>query len=80
MNTKLTLRLDDNLVKSAKKYSVKTGKSVSRIVADLFSIIEHEIIENKFEMTPTVKTLRGALRKTNIDEMDYKDYLEEKYL
>ena len=80
MNTKLTLRLDDNLVKSAKKYSVKTGKSVSRIVADLFSIIEHEIIENKFEMTPTVKTLRGALKNTNIDEMDYKNYLEEKYL
>ena len=80
MNTKLTLRLDDNLVESAKKYSVKTGKSVSRIVADLFAIIDNEIIEKEFEITPTVKTLRGALRKTNIDEMDYKDYLEEKYL
>lgn len=80
MNTKLTLRLDDSLVESAKKYSVKTGKSVSKIVADLFSIIDNEIIENKFEITPTVKTLRGALRKTNINEMDYKNYLEEKYL
>ncbi|HDK16768.1 MAG TPA: antitoxin, partial [Nitrospirae bacterium] len=29
MNTKLTLRLDDNLIESAKKYSAKTGKSVS---------------------------------------------------
>ncbi len=38
MNTKLTLRLDDSLVESAKKYSVKTGKSVSKIMADLFSI------------------------------------------
>ena len=80
MNTKLTLRLDDDLVESAKKYSVKTGKSVSRIEADLFAIIDNEIIENKFEITPTVKTLRGALRKTNINEMDYKNYLEEKYL
>ena len=80
MNTKLTLRLDDNLVESAKRYSVKTGKSVSRIVADLFAIIDNEIIEKEFEITPTVKTLRGALRKTNIDEMDYQDYLEEKYL
>ena len=80
MNTKLTLRLDDDLVESAKKYSVKTGKSVSRIVADLFAIIDNEITEKEFKITPTVKTLRGALRKTNIDEMDYKDYLEEKYL
>lgn len=80
MNTKLTLRLDEGLVESAKKYSAKTGKSVSKIVADLFSIIDNEIIEKEFEITPTVKTLRGALRKTNIDEMDYKNYLEEKYL
>ncbi len=45
-----------------------------------FSIIDNEIIEKEFEITPTVKTLRGALRKTNSDEMDYKNYLEEKYL
>jgi len=80
MNKKLTLRLDENLVESAKKYSAKTGKSVSKIVADLFSIINNEKIENEFEITPTVKALRGALRKTAIDERDYKDYLEEKYL
>ena len=80
MNTKLTLRLDDSLVESAKKYSVKTGKSVSKIVADLFAIIDNEITEKEFKITPTVKTLRGALKKTNIDEMDYKNYLEEKYL
>ena len=34
MNTKLTLRLDDHLIKSAKEYSAQTGKSVSKIVSD----------------------------------------------
>lgn len=30
MNTKLTLRLDDSLIRSAKYHSAKSGKSVSR--------------------------------------------------
>ena len=38
--------MDDNLIKSAKEYSVKTGKSVSRIVADLFEIINSGHLEN----------------------------------
>lgn len=42
MITKLTLRIDDDLIASAKEYSAQTGKSVSRIVADLFEIIKFE--------------------------------------
>jgi len=40
MNTKLTLRLDDHLIESAKEYSAQTGKSVSKIVSDFFEIIK----------------------------------------
>ena len=36
MNTKLTLRLDENLIKSAKNYASSSGKSVSQLVADYF--------------------------------------------
>ena len=36
MQTKLTLRLDDWLIRKAKRFSKKTGKSVSKIVADYF--------------------------------------------
>ena len=42
MGTKLTLRMDDNLIASAKEYSARTGKSVSRIVADFFEIIKND--------------------------------------
>jgi len=54
MNTKLTLRLDDNLIKSAKRYSAKTGKSVSAIVADYFVIIKNEKLGEKYSISPTV--------------------------
>ncbi|OKY73683.1 MAG: antitoxin [Desulfobulbaceae bacterium DB1] len=80
MNTKLTLRMDENLITSAKKYSARTGKSVSRLVADLFEIIKNEKIQTEQELTPTVKSLKGSLKGGKIREVDYKKYLEEKYL
>ncbi len=80
MNTKLTLRMDDSLIKSAKEYSAKTGKSVSRIVADLFEIIKNEELKKDSELPPTVRSLYGALKGKAVNEKDYKKHLEEKYL
>jgi hypothetical protein len=80
MNTKLTLRLDDDLIKSAKEYAVITGKSVSRIVADLFEIIKNEKLQEKASLPPTVRSLRGVLNHSKVEHKNYKQYLEEKYL
>lgn len=80
MLTKLTLRMDDNLIESAKEYSAQTGKSVSRIVADLFEIIKNEKLNREEPLTPTVQSLKGILKREQFDEKDYKKYLEEKYL
>lgn len=80
MLTKLTLRMNDNLIESAKAYSAQTGKSVSRIVADLFEIIKNEKINREEILTPTVRSLKGILKEKQVDEKDYKNYLEEKYL
>lgn len=80
MATKLTLRLDEHLVASAKEYSAKTGKSVSRIVADLFEIIENEKLDEKFQVTPATRSLRGVITDKNISKSDYSRYLEKKYL
>lgn len=80
MITKLTLRLDNNLIESAKEYSAQTGKSVSRIVADLFEIIKNEKLKKEDLLTPTVRALKGSLKGKQLDEQDYKKHLEEKYL
>ena len=80
MLTKLTLRMDDNLIESAKEYSSQTGKSVSRIVSDLFEIIKNEKIKRDEPLPPTVRSLRGILKGKGLDEKTYKEYLEEKYL
>ena len=80
MLTKLTLRMDDSLIESAKEYATQTGKSVSRIVADLFEIIKNEKMDQEEELTPTIRSLKGILKGKQVDERDYRNYLEEKYL
>lgn len=80
MITKLTLRMDDKLIESAKEYSAQTGKSVSRIVADLFEIIKNEKLKKGESLTPTVRSLKGVFKGRQIDEQDYKKYLTENFL
>ena len=78
MNTKLTLRLDDRLITSAKRHSAESGRSVSQLVADFFALIEIEA--GDIEATPRVRSLRGVLAGSGLDVSDYKRHLEEKYL
>ncbi len=80
MQTKLTLRLDDKLIKRAKAYARRTGKSLSRIVAHYFSLLSGGPEEpSRQALTPTVAKLKGALRGTRLAREDYRRYLEEKF-
>ena len=78
MNTKLTLRLDDRLITSAKRHSAESGRSISQLVADFFTFIE--IGAGDIDATPRVRSLRGVLAGSGLDASEYKRHLEEKYL
>ncbi|RKY46631.1 MAG: antitoxin [Candidatus Neomarinimicrobiota bacterium] len=80
MNAKLTLRMDKKLIEVAKAYSKKTGKSISRIVADLFEVVKTEKLPEENQVTPTVSSLRGVLKGAKVDEADYRKYLEDEHL
>jgi len=77
MNTKLTLRLDEKLIASAKRHSAESGKSVSRLVSDFFALIDAE--DSDVDITPRVRSLRGVLAGSGLDESDYRRHLEEEY-
>ena len=81
MNTKLTLRLDDELVRAAKRHAISSGKSVSRLVADYFALIDAGAAPADADLTPTprVRALLGALAGSAVDEQDYRRYLEDKH-
>jgi len=80
MQTKLTLRLEDQLIEQAKSYAAKTGKSVSQLVAEYFRLLTSEKKRPAPSSAPVTRSLRGLLRESNLDEKDYKKYLEEKHL
>ena len=80
MQTKLTLRLEDQLIEQAKLYAAQAGKSVSQVVADYFKMLTSEKTKNISPLTPITRSLRGLLRESKLDEKDYKKYLEEKHL
>lgn len=79
MQTKLTLRMDDELIVAAKAYAAETGKSLSQMVAEYFVALT-EVRRQPVEMSPTVARLRGSLRGSGLDEKDYHAYLEERHL
>ncbi len=78
--TKLTLRIDDELIERAKAYSKVAGKSLSQVVADYLALLPAEGRETGVRRTPIVQSLRGLLRGADVDESTYHRHLEDKYL
>ena len=78
MNTKLTLRLDEELIARAKRHSAETGRSVSQLVADFFSLLEAQAAD--VEVTPRLRALRAVLAGSGLDEGEYLRHLEDKHL
>jgi Family of unknown function (DUF6364) len=80
MQTKLTLRLEDQLIEQAKSYASRAGKSVSQIVSEYFKLLTAEKVKQISPSTPITQSLRGLLRESKFDEKDYKKHLEEKHI
>lgn len=79
MQTKLTLRLDAELIARAKRYGKRTGRSVSQMVADYFALLDQDIVADDGEqITPIVASLHGALSNLEIDAGELqREMLEE---
>jgi hypothetical protein len=81
MQAKLTLRLEEELVKGAKEYAKSQQKSLSQIVADFFSVLNSRRVRKKdVSLGPVTSKLVGSLKGANLTEDDYKDHLIRKYL
>jgi hypothetical protein len=80
MTTELTLQLDEKLIDKAKKISELKGVTISKLVSDYFKLLDIYALKKESELTPIVKSLKGALKNSNLNESDYQDFLKEKYL
>ena len=78
MQTKLTLRLEEQLITRAKAHAKKRGKSVSQMVADYFALLDRD--DQSETLAPLTRSLYGTLGSTAANEDTYRKHLEEKYL
>jgi len=80
MDTKLTIKLNKDVISRAKKYAKHRRTSLSRMIESfLDSVTKNE--PDDIEITPLVKSLSGVITLT--EDFDYKkertDFLIKKY-
>jgi hypothetical protein len=73
--SKLTLSVDEKVVKRAKRFAEKRGTSVSRLVEQFLDILARP--PRAEDDTPMLRQLRGILKRG--DREDYRRHLLEKY-
>ena len=76
MNTKLTLTIEEEVIRIAKEYAKEKGQSLSDLVENYFKLITNNRRQIEAEqLSPRVKRLRGIIKMDG--ELDYKKILEE---
>jgi antitoxin component of RelBE/YafQ-DinJ toxin-antitoxin module len=80
MNTKLTLKLDEEVIEKAKAYAERQGVSLSRMVESYFSGLT-KAEEAKSRPTGLVAELAGLLTGVQVEDEKsaYAEYLTKKY-
>ncbi|MFV8364160.1 DUF6364 family protein [Flavobacterium sp. ZT3P35] len=81
MNTKLTLKLDQEIIKKAKHYASEKKLSLSRIIENYLNSLTSDKTNNDIQISPFVKSLSSGIKVPA--DYDYKkdraDYLEQKH-
>lgn len=82
MNTKLTLKLDKDIIEQAKMYAHHSHQSLSALVERYFRyLLDQKQPRSRTVISPTVKELSGIIHlddEWNLQE-EYTTYLVEKY-
>ena len=79
MQTKLTLRLEADLIRKGKRHAGKVGKSLSRLVADYLTLLDEGTGPSSGPLTPRVRSLLGALAGHGGSEEEYRRHVERKH-
>jgi hypothetical protein len=81
MSTKLTLRLDDAVIKKAKKKARTKGVSLSRMVEDYFKSVA-EVEPDQVKESPILYEIAGVLSGKTTPEKaknEYRKHIADKY-
>ncbi|WP_293743624.1 DUF6364 family protein [uncultured Pedobacter sp.] len=79
MNTKLTLTINDAVIKRAKSYAKKQGRSLSALIENYLMAItqKEEIVAKDDELSPLIKSLMLRPKVDLPNDYDYKRELDK---
>ncbi|MDZ4751799.1 MAG: DUF6364 family protein [Flavobacteriales bacterium] len=79
MDTKLTLKLDGDIIEQAKSYAKEKNTSLSKLIEAYLGLLTDPNSDHEF--TPLVKSLLGVFRANRSTDYkkDYKKYIVNKY-
>ena len=80
MDTKLTLKLNDDVIERAKKYATDKSMSLSRLIENYLDSLTREK-DDEYEISPFVKSISSG-KSVPVDfdyKKEYADYLDRKY-
>ena len=80
MDTKLTLKLDKEIINRAKDYAESKKISLSKLIESYLQLLTKES-SSKDKISPLVESLSGVIElpKKYDDKDEYANYLTEKY-
>ena len=80
MNTKLTLRMDEDIITRIKNYASNRHLSLSKLTENLFKEKLESDDKRLKELSPIVRKYRGILKgKIKNDKQDLIEYLSTKH-
>ncbi len=81
MTTKLTLTVEEEVIKKAKTYAKKTGRSLSELIENYLETLTKEVDDIQ-DLSPKLKRLVGAVKlPADFDEEKVLSaYFEQKHL
>ena len=81
MTTKLTLTVEENVIRRAKLYAKQTGRSLSELIENYLDMLTKEDI-NKEPLSPKLKSIAGIVKlpKDFNEKEALEAYFREKHL
>ena len=81
MTTKLTLTVEESVIKKAKSYARHTGRSLSELVESYLDSLTEEDKDNT-QLSPALKKIVGVVKipQDFDEETELRNYLETKHL
>jgi len=78
---KLTLTVEEEVIKKAKFYAKQTGRSVSELIEQYLETLTNDRLQEKKQISPKLRKLVGSVKlPANFDEKtELDDYFDSKH-